>query len=306
MGGLSQALPAAELIGIGAIQVFNSVTPLQFGSVVGPYRPGQWSQPARTFITVPAPYVQTPTSQSTTSAITPTSQAPTAPGSAGVFTMSVTTSTSNPPPPNAQPKIYVFDAVLRIRHSQRAVPTRNPIQTGSNLTDHVRLDPASISLEILMTDVLAAYGPGQWVGNPSKSISCFQVLDNLRASRIPLTITTRLKTYTNMIITNVPAEDELRTKYGLRATVDLEQIFVAQVATQGVSARTQTTDATQLGTTQAAAPSNALISQNQLPSTTTGVSSPSAIQAQQGTVPGAGNWSSNNTSTLPSTDFVTA
>jgi hypothetical protein len=300
-GAILPLLPAAELLGIGTIQVFNSVTPLQFGSIIGPYRPGQWSEPQLTTITVPAPYVQVP--PSTTSAITPggqSSQAAQDAGSAGTFTMSVTKTAT---PPNASPKVYVFDAVMRIRHSQVARGAKNPIQTGANLVDHIVINPAELSLEILMSDVMAEYTAGTWTGASSKSVSCFQTLKQLQLARIPLTITTRLATYTNVYITNVPAIDDLRSKHGLRATVDLEQFFVASVQQSSVSARPQTTDATSLGATTADTPSGALSAQNQLPSATTGIPSPAAIQGNQGTVIGAGNWSSNNTSTLPAEDF---
>jgi hypothetical protein len=297
-------IPAAELLGIGTIRAIAGVSQNQFGSFVGPWRPPQWQLPALTTVTVPAPYVQAKTGS--TSGISAVSSQPgsadaAAAGSQGQFTMSVNVPPA--PPANAQPIIYVFDGVLRLHHSQRATPSRIPVQTLSNLTDHVMLDPAVLSMDVIMSDVMDSYTAGQWQGNPSKSISCFQVLDNLRASRIPLTVTTRLKTYTNCFITDLPTEDTVRTRHGLRLTVMFEQIFVASVATQSISARPQTTDSNELGSTQADTVPAGVVSNNMLPSASTGIPSSSAIQQNLGSMPGAGNWSSNSTATLPPADF---
>jgi hypothetical protein len=188
--------------------------------------------------------------------------------------------------------MLVFDAVMRASHSQRARPTLHPIQDNANVTDHVVLDPAHLVLDILMTDVLPPYAPGQWVGNSSKSISCFTTLDNLRAARVPLTVTTRLKTYQNMIIVDVTPDDTVKTLYGLRATVELQQIFLFNVATSTTSARSQTTGDTAIGQTQPAAVPAGVTSQNSVPDA-------GQIQIQQsGTILGAGGWSSNNNSQL--------
>ena len=286
-GGI--ALPAvnsAVLAGAGALRVYAS-SQVPSGAQAGPFVPPQWAQPALTMITIPAPYVQT--QSSTTSQIN-------ASGSYvdGVYTVTQKAAT----PVNAQPKYLVFDAVMRLSHSQRATPTELPIQSGANLTDHVLLHGATLTLGVVMTDALPAFAAGQWVGNASKSISCFQVLDALRQQRVPLTVTTRLKTYQNMVILDIPVEDEVQTRYGLRTPVLFQQIFVATIAAEGVSARTQTTDATSLGTTAPVPPPAGTTAQNGLPSAATGAPTAAALQAALGSVQGAGNWSSNSTSAL--------
>lgn len=297
-GAFIPALPGLALTGAGVIRVFETQSANFAGSSadVGPFRPPQWARPAVTSITVPAPYVQTPAAAPATQPVAGGSSFDPTPSGA-VFTMSV--GAAQPTPPNAAPVTYVFDAIMRIGHSQQARPTRNPIQVGANMADHVLLEPPRVILDVAMSDAMDSFTPGQWTGNTSKSVAAFQVLDNLRASRIPLTVTTRLKTYTNMIITDIPVEDTYRTAYGLRTPVIFEGIFVAQVGNLSVSARPQTTGpSTAIGTVQPTPPDAGSIAHNMLPSTTTGVQSSSALQQQLGTVPGAGAWSSNNTSDL--------
>jgi hypothetical protein len=289
---------AASIASIGAISVITGNTSALTALVptVGPLRPAQWSKPAITMITVPAPYVRRPpvTETGPTNVVIPVD-------ANGVGTLPNLKTAFHP---NTAPQLYVFDAVFKVGHSQPVVITQNPIQTGANITDHAFLRPARVTMGIGMSDVMDAYAPGMWVGNSSKSVSAFQVLDSLRAARIPLTVTTRLKTYVNMLIEDIRADDSIKTLYGLSAVIEFQQIFVASVATQGVSARTQTTDSSALGAVQPNQPSAGIVANNQLPSTTTGIPSSPAIQANQGTVNGAGRWSSNNTSTLPPADFA--
>jgi hypothetical protein len=286
MGGISlPASSAAVISGAGRIIVYaqstteaaaqsarNSSIASSVSGLDVQFRPPQWSQPALTMLTVPASYAgaiaaaQTQGSQSTSN-------------TASVTGSSETSST-------AAPQMLVFDAVMRASHSQQARPTMHPIQDNANFTDHIVLDPAHLSLDILMTDVLPAYASGQWVGNSSKSIACFNTLCALRDARVPLQVTTRLKTYQNMFILNVLPDDTVRTRYGLRATVEFQQINLFSVATSVTSARPQTTDSTAIGQTGTSAVPPGVIRQNGEPTL-----SQDSIHA---ILQGAGNWSSNN------------
>ena len=328
-GGISlPALNAPAISGAGSIIVYaaskagqavqsannNALSGQTSGQAVQ-FRPPQWSQPALTMITVPAAYAgainpnASTNPNATNQTINPTTQ------QNGVTTYSVTDSLNpSSTPPNAVPQMLVFDAVMRATHSQRARPTLHPIQDNANVTDHVVLEPARLMLDILMTDVLPPYAEGQWVGNASKSIACFTTLDNLRAARVPLVVTTRLKSYQNMIIVDITPDDTVKTRYGLRATVELQQIFLFNVATSATSARTQTTGSTALGQTAVAPVPAGVVSQNGVPDSQaiqtgaangTGNGQPYISSAGEkfyypptGTVIGAGDWSDNNVNQL--------
>ena len=245
-----------------------------------PFRPPQWNSPALTMITVPASYVNSL--------------------SAGSNNPLNSISGSSPAvPANNTPQYLVFDGVMRVSHSQPMTATEHPIQDAANLTDHIRANQANITMDVLMTDVLPAYAVGQWVGNASKSISCFETLDALRLQRVPLTLMTRLKTYSPVFIMNVIPDDTAQTQFGLRCRVEFRQMFLFSVATQTSSARNQTTGTSAIGTTATQPVPAGVTAQNGLPSTATGVQSSSQLQSESGSVIGAGNWSSNNTGGLP-------
>jgi hypothetical protein len=105
-------------------------------------------------------------------------------------------------------------------------------------------------------------------------------------------------TYTNMFIIDVQPLDTVKTRYGLEATVEFQQIFLFSVASQAVSARQQTTDTTTLGQTNPTPVPAGVTTQNKVPSqyfnTKTGI-----IQTNSGNVIGGGNWDSNNVNSLP-------
>jgi hypothetical protein len=289
MGGIAiPQVASTAMLGAGEIIVYAYSKSLQakqaagnqalLGTVAGldtQFRPPQWSAPALTMLTVPANYI-TNTQQVSSQIV----------DNAGNQVAAPVVRTS----PAAQPQYLVFDGVMRLSHSQKLRMTSHPIQDGANVTDHAYLDPAHLIMDVKMTDVLPDFSPNGtpcWVGNQSKSISCFQTLSNLRAARVPLTVTTRLMTYTNMFIIDVQPLDTVKTRYGLEATVEFQQIFLFSVASQAVSARQQTTDTTTLGQTNPTPVPAGVTAQQGMPSSSTGAPSPAAIQQSTGKVIGA-------------------
>jgi hypothetical protein len=148
--------------------------------------------------------------------------------------------------------VYVFDAVLRTNHATEIKATSHPIQSGANIVDHSYIEPEKLLLEIGMSDAMASFTPGQWKQYSTKSISAYKKLKELQYSRLPLTVKTRLNTYDNMIIIRIDSPEDSRTANGLRCTIYLQQIMVAQVSatTVKVSKRAQKTNKTALGTKQ--------------------------------------------------------
>jgi hypothetical protein len=91
--------------------------------------------------------------------------------------------------------------------------------------------------------------------------------------RMPLTVTTRLRTYTNMVIANIAPREDYRTITGLRMRVEFEQIFTASTSTVPNSARPDDTNSTGLGTV------------NPTPVPTAAVPAPTPTMTAGGTVP---------------------
>lgn len=162
---------------------------------------------------------------------------------------------------NTGPITYVFDAVLELNHEQRVTKTRHPVQTGSDVSSHAYLMPAKCTMLIGMSDAMDAYASTSktaftpykypnytaWTGSDSKSVSAYQTLLSLLKARQSLTITTKLQTYTNMLLMSLTPHEDSTTITGLRAQLEFEQIFMASVTTTSSSSRTDATVKTNVG-----------------------------------------------------------
>ncbi|GIO06211.1 hypothetical protein J31TS6_22390 [Brevibacillus reuszeri] len=137
---------------------------------------------------------------------------------------------------------WFFDAFLRSTHTSRLKITDHPVQTGAALTDHSYLEPQELTMEIGMSDAAAGLIPGQFTGGWSRSVQAFKVLKELQAIRVPIQVHSRLGLYQNMLIEEISAPDDFTTLNGLRCTVTLREIIVAQVRTVKISSKPAITD----------------------------------------------------------------
>jgi len=234
-----------------------------------PYRPLQWAaaSPAKVIITFPGQPKAGQYSNASGSTVTlPTSQT-----------------------------LYAFDADIQIEHEQQLRRTEHPVQTGASISDHAFIVPAHLILDVGMSDVMDSYyKPSTWQGSPSKSVSAYQTMLALQFSRIPFSITTRLRTYSNMVVLSLSPRESVKTIQGLRMRVEFGQIFIANIVTTPDSARPQDTNSTNLGTVNPQPPTPTENSQNNV----TGSTAP----AVPSTTVGPGDWSSvniNNLNSLP-------
>ena len=133
-----------------------------------------------------------------------------------------------------------FDAVFSTTTSHSATITSHPVQNGANISDHMYDNPVSISMEIGMSDAMATMVSGQFCSAYTKSVSAYRELVKLMQAHQPITVLTRMNQYPNMVIQGITVEDGPNTLTGLRANVNMQQIIMASVATEKVSARNWT------------------------------------------------------------------
>jgi hypothetical protein len=147
-----------------AIQQYELGKPTGQGTL-GPWTPPQWSKPALTVISLPQTAAQVAQAQ----------QAIATAGNDNVLANQIAPGLNN----------YVFDAVIRASHRRVLKKTQHPVMTGTNISDHAYIEPARLTLEIGMSDAMAAFASGgEWAtGWNSKSISAWQTIKQwLRAT----------------------------------------------------------------------------------------------------------------------------
>lgn len=160
-------------------------------------------------------------------------------------------------------QLYVFDAVKVANHALRLNLTKAPLQTGYNIAYHAVRQQPLITLEIAMSDAIAAFAHNMWVGNNSKSISAFQTLEALMNNRQLIILSTRQNQYVNCMLIAIDSPETNETFLGLKATLTFEQVFlVGLTSTTTQSARPNATDDTQLAQVPPAVPSPNTLSQS--------------------------------------------
>ena len=142
---------------------------------------------------------------------------------------------------------YFFDAVFREDHSLRLVSTNHPVQNGAAISDHAYLIPAQVTMEIGFSDSMDSYVTNQYAGYATKSVGAYAVFTNLQQLRVPITLTTRLAVYENMVLEEIRVHQDQTSFHGLRATLLFKQIFLGNVDKNTLSARTNQSTTTRPG-----------------------------------------------------------
>lgn len=169
-----------------------------------------------------------------------------------------------------------FDGIMRTEHISRVRPTQYPVQTGAVMTDHAIIEPAELTIEVMMSDCGASFfvsnnpflddiyqslkglvlysnyaslqcQPSLLSSSGSRSVYAWTALKRMQLSRIPITVETRLQSYSNMIIEELSAPDDVKTLNALKCTVRLREVIVAYASDTKVSARAAATQEVNTG-----------------------------------------------------------
>ncbi|MFA6876521.1 MAG: phage baseplate protein [Parabacteroides sp.] len=154
-----------------------------------------------------------------------------------------------------------FDAIFHEETTSSIKITDHPVQNGSNIVDHSYVQPTVLTMDIGVSDSMGSIVTGQFTGSYTKSVSAYTLLLALQTSRIPLEVHTRLNHYTNMLIEQITAPDDYKTLHGLKCSVQMKEIFIVEVGTTTVSARSQTTATTSGGTAQPTVDNGSVLAQ---------------------------------------------
>lgn len=145
---------------------------------------------------------------------------------------------------------YFFDGFMSVSHERKLTITQNPVETGASVVDHAYVNPTTVTMKIMMSDVHKSIIPGQFSDLTFRHTSAWAILKQIQESRIPVDIFTKLGYYKNMLIESISAEDTKETFRALDATVTLVEIPVARVKTVKISKASQTTIDTKMAEVQ--------------------------------------------------------
>lgn len=138
---------------------------------------------------------------------------------------------------------YIFDAVLEISHNTRRQITSHPVQFGASIAEHSYQEPAEVVLQIGMSDSmqtfngltpLTTYSIHDY-GASNKSINAYKEFLKLQKSGNPLSLTTRLYSYTNMVIEEISVTDDYRTANALKCRISFKEVFIGKLGEAKIS-----------------------------------------------------------------------
>lgn len=134
-----------------------------------------------------------------------------------------------------------LDAVLSESHNNQLRVTENPVELGADIVDHSIIEPKRISIVAEVSDTpLGTAALGQIVDlvtglfgtststNITRSNAAYNALVQLMETREPIEVQTRLKLYTNMLITNIRTTQDKDTSRIVRMNIDLREVLITE------------------------------------------------------------------------------
>jgi hypothetical protein len=134
-----------------------------------------------------------------------------------------------------------LDAVISESHVNEVSLTNNPVELGAEITDHAVVQPKKLNIVAQVSDTplgLAAFGQivdlvtGLFGSSTSENITrtnaAYNAIVQLQEAREPIELQTKLKLYTNMIITNVSVQQDKNTSRIVRMSIDVQQVIITQ------------------------------------------------------------------------------
>ncbi len=130
---------------------------------------------------------------------------------------------------------YRIDATLTEDHQFESEVTEYPVESGSAVTDNVRLKPIVVMLEGVVSDtpigVIATARANQTAAPDAElaflpSDDALAMLLAIRDAREPVSIESSLKTFDDMVMTNLSVPRDSETGHALRFSATFQQLKV--------------------------------------------------------------------------------
>ncbi|MCK5603153.1 hypothetical protein KAR91_14825 [Candidatus Pacearchaeota archaeon] len=121
-----------------------------------------------------------------------------------------------------------LDVILSEGASAAVRVTKNPVENGADINDHIIVDPMTFTMQGVVSDIKTnAVASALTLAKsniPSKE--AWEQLLELQASRIPFELVTNLKTYPNVIIQSITEVQDKDTSNALFFSATLTEIIL--------------------------------------------------------------------------------
>jgi hypothetical protein len=134
-----------------------------------------------------------------------------------------------------------LDAVLSETHTNAVRLTKNPVELGADITDHAIVEPKRLNIIAHVSDSplgVAAFGEivdlvtGLFgtaaTSNITRSNAAYNAMVQIMEQREPLEVQTKLKLYSNMVITGLTTSQDKNTSRIVAMNISLEEVLITE------------------------------------------------------------------------------
>lgn len=99
--------------------------------------------------------------------------------------------------------VYRFDLVTSQNVSGESTLTTYPVQNGSPITDHIYLNPETVSMTVKVSDIKLSSYDNSFDDINSRAEKASDIIDSWRKNALLLNVQTKFKKFSNMILVGV-------------------------------------------------------------------------------------------------------
>ena len=134
-----------------------------------------------------------------------------------------------------------LDAVLSETHTNAVRLTKNPVELGADITDHAIVEPKRLNIVAHVSDSpLGAAAFGEIVdlvtglfgtattSNITRSNAAYNAMVQIMEQCEPLEVQTKLKLYSNMVITGLTTSQDKNTSRIVAMNISLEEVLITE------------------------------------------------------------------------------
>lgn len=130
-----------------------------------------------------------------------------------------------------------FDVTISESATSTATATKNPVENGADITDHVRMEAMAFTVSGVVSDTPVQYLAGlsaQAIENIASgnisgnrpSTDAWDKLLELQTTREPFTLVQGLKSYDNVVITKLSSTQDAASGNALFFTAEMQEIIL--------------------------------------------------------------------------------
>jgi len=142
--------------------------------------------------------------------------------------------------------LIVPDVVVSEKHSDTLEITEHPVEDKAPVADHAFRRPSDLVMEVgfsgggSLLDLLDTSSIGLSLGLSPKEV--YQELLDLQRSRVPFSVTTGKRNYSNMLIRVLDVTTDKTTENVLSATLTLREVLITQTQSVNVADKGKMTE----------------------------------------------------------------